>query len=241
MLTFSMADYEIPSLSESAASGSSELTQYEDFVQTELPRRVRSALNKWLDREMIPLEERLRPQLADMVRDIQLSLLEEFRTRNLGGDGASASAPSRSASPLLTAHADRVHESPEEGDGMFNDGMGFIELPAADTTMDTYDADMRLADGAASCQPEEPYRMAESPKSRSNFPSQMPFFEAWEKTQPEEAVFLPQDSGPIDTSWTGLDGDFGGSGPSVEDWASCWSSKVYLSQLSGTILPEDGS
>lgn len=243
MLTFSIADYEIPVLSESATSGSSELTQYEDFVQSELPRRVRSALNKWLDREMIPLEERLRPQLAEMVRDIQLTLLEEFRTQNLGGEGASAGTSSVLASPPSTAHADGVHNSPEEFDGVFSNELGFIDLPVLDTTTDASPAHMRprLAGDSVSYKPKEPHRMAESPKHPLNLPSEMPFFEGWEQDQTEESVFFLQDGGPIDTSWTGLDGDFGGSGPGVEDWATCWGSKAYVPRLSGSILPENGS
>lgn len=223
----STADYEIPTLSESAASGSSELTQYEDFVQAELPRRVRSALNEWLDREMIPLEERLRPQLADMVRDIQLSLLEEFRTRDIG----TTSAFSLPVSPPAIPQADDVHESPEEGDGEFSNGLDFGEACVADTTSDLCAAGIHCAGVSAPYLPKELCQVDESPEDHASFPSQMPFFEAWEMNQPNEIAFFTEAGEPVDTSWTRFDGEPGGTGRGVRDWASLWDNKTYGSGL----------
>lgn len=63
----------------------SELAQYEAFMRAQLPKRVRRELEKRIEQQMAPIEEHIKAQLVDIVRDLQLKLLEEFRKPNSPG------------------------------------------------------------------------------------------------------------------------------------------------------------
>ncbi|PSR88575.1 hypothetical protein BD289DRAFT_482075 [Coniella lustricola] len=75
--------YDIPALAESNSSKDngqpSELAQYEAFMRAQLPRRVRCELEQRIAQQLMPIEENLKAQLIDIVRDMQLRLLEEFK------------------------------------------------------------------------------------------------------------------------------------------------------------------
>ncbi|KKY37605.1 hypothetical protein UCDDA912_g02360 [Diaporthe ampelina] len=69
----------------SPASPASDLARYEEFLRRELPRRVRGELELRIDQELTPVEERLKRQLVDIVRDMQQRLFADFR--KLKGEG----------------------------------------------------------------------------------------------------------------------------------------------------------
>lgn len=65
----------------------SDIARYEEFLRRELPRRVRGELEVRIEQELSPVEESLKRQLVDIVRDMQQSLFADFR--KLQGDGSS--------------------------------------------------------------------------------------------------------------------------------------------------------
>ncbi|KAI3397829.1 hypothetical protein diail_10362 [Diaporthe ilicicola] len=69
-----------------AAGPASDIAQYEDFLRRELPRRVRGELEVRIEQELSPVEESLKRQLVDIVRDMQQRLFADFR--RLQGEGA---------------------------------------------------------------------------------------------------------------------------------------------------------
>lgn len=52
-------------------SPASDITRYEEFLRRELPRRVRGELEVRIEHELGPVEESLKHQLVDIVRDMQ--------------------------------------------------------------------------------------------------------------------------------------------------------------------------
>jgi hypothetical protein len=59
-------------------TASNELAHYERFLRRELPPAVRQELESAVEREFSPLEERLKSQLIDIVRDLQLQLFQSY-------------------------------------------------------------------------------------------------------------------------------------------------------------------
>ncbi|KAF2728720.1 hypothetical protein EJ04DRAFT_476937 [Polyplosphaeria fusca] len=59
-------------------SGSNEVARYEQFLRRELPAAVRRELENTVEREFTPLEERLKSQLIEIVRDVQLQLFQSY-------------------------------------------------------------------------------------------------------------------------------------------------------------------
>lgn len=57
---------------------SNELARYEQFLRRELPPAVRRELEIAVEREFYPMEERLKSQLVDIVRDLQLQLFQSY-------------------------------------------------------------------------------------------------------------------------------------------------------------------
>jgi hypothetical protein len=55
-----------------------ELSRYEQYLRRELPPAVRRELELALDRNLEPLEERLKAQLIEIVRDLQLQLFQSY-------------------------------------------------------------------------------------------------------------------------------------------------------------------
>lgn len=64
----------------------SDIARYEEFLRRELPRRVRGELEVRIEQELSPVEESLKRQLVDIVRDMQQTLFADFR--KLQGDGS---------------------------------------------------------------------------------------------------------------------------------------------------------
>lgn len=57
---------------------SNELAQYEQYLRRELPPAVRRELEIAVKKEFSPLEERLKSQLINIVRDLQLQLFQSY-------------------------------------------------------------------------------------------------------------------------------------------------------------------
>lgn len=55
------------------------MTEYENFLRHEMPDRVRHQLELRIEEALNPLEETLRGQIVDIVRDVQLELFQSFR------------------------------------------------------------------------------------------------------------------------------------------------------------------
>lgn len=72
-----------PAASPDAAE--SDIARYEEFLRRELPRRVRGELEVRIEAELSPVEESLKRQLVDIVRDMQQRLFADFR--RLQGEG----------------------------------------------------------------------------------------------------------------------------------------------------------
>lgn len=66
-------------LSNDPPAPSSELERYETYLRRELPGRVRRELETRIDQALSPLEDSLRSELIDIVRDLQLTLFEEYK------------------------------------------------------------------------------------------------------------------------------------------------------------------
>lgn len=77
-----------PSSAGAGAGGpaSSDIAHYEEFLRRELPRRVRGELEVRIEQALSPVEESLKRQLVDIVRDMQQRLFADFR-RLQGGEG----------------------------------------------------------------------------------------------------------------------------------------------------------
>lgn len=60
-------------------SPASDIARYEEFLRRELPRRVRGELEVRIEQELSPVEESLKRQLVDIVRDMQQRLFADFR------------------------------------------------------------------------------------------------------------------------------------------------------------------
>lgn len=220
---FSSPDYEIPALSESITSASSSgLVQYEDFVRSELPRRVRLELDRRLEQEWIPVEERLRSQLSDMMRDIQLTLLEEFRLRCARSNTESLPASTPSTHQPNGSTPQRLVNMRDFASTGTN-----ITATSATTSMDDrYIQDPILADCSASHQPVEGYKsQAATSRDYANLSTEMPIFGSWDTNQPED--FMVSRQGELETlSWTDNDGALGCFVPDVEDWARSWGTRA---------------
>lgn len=70
----------------SPAAQESDISRYEEFLRRELPRRVRGELEVRIEQELSPVEESLKRQLVDIVRDMQQRLFADFR--GLQGEAA---------------------------------------------------------------------------------------------------------------------------------------------------------
>lgn len=96
------------------SSDSDELAQYEQFLRRELPSAVRRELEQAVERQFIPLEEKLKSQLVEIVRDLQIQLFQAYSrcrgaearpTTNCTRAGPKTST-SESPNPSLTTDPD---------------------------------------------------------------------------------------------------------------------------------------
>lgn len=62
----------------STREAESAFDRYERYLRRELPRRVRQELEIRIDQALEPLEENLKSQIVDIVRDAQLALFQSF-------------------------------------------------------------------------------------------------------------------------------------------------------------------
>jgi hypothetical protein len=58
------------------------MVEYEAFLGREMPDRVRHRLELQIEDAWMPIEEALRGQIVDIVRDVQLELFQQFRSHN---------------------------------------------------------------------------------------------------------------------------------------------------------------
>lgn len=79
-------------------SPASDIARYEEFLRRELPRRVRGELEVRIEHELSPVEESLKRQLVDIVRDMQQRLFADFR--KLQGEGAPQTGETKSNEEL---------------------------------------------------------------------------------------------------------------------------------------------
>lgn len=71
------ADYEFGTASVPTPPGDP-LSEYENFLRQELPDRVRQQLEVRIENALYPVEEALRSQIVDIVRDMQLELFRSY-------------------------------------------------------------------------------------------------------------------------------------------------------------------
>lgn len=88
-------DYDYPGTADAEQNGSptSEFARYEEFLRRELPTRVRQQLEVRIEEALNPVEESLRGQIVDIVRDMQLQLFEMYKSSRTADAG---SGPNRS-------------------------------------------------------------------------------------------------------------------------------------------------
>ncbi|KAK1851388.1 hypothetical protein CCHR01_05965 [Colletotrichum chrysophilum] len=65
-----------------AGEAESAFARYERFLRRELPRKVRQELETRIEQALEPMEETLKSQIVDIVRDAQLSLFQSFVSSN---------------------------------------------------------------------------------------------------------------------------------------------------------------
>ncbi|KAM7215159.1 hypothetical protein V8F06_009477 [Rhypophila decipiens] len=87
---------------DTADQDTSELERYESFLRRELAVHVRRELEVRINETLFPLEESLRGQLVDIVRDVQLNLYEAYKASRAENDGlrANTEAPAGSGIDL---------------------------------------------------------------------------------------------------------------------------------------------
>ncbi|KAI1176104.1 hypothetical protein F4777DRAFT_286880 [Nemania sp. FL0916] len=66
------------------------MTEYDEYLQREMPVRVRQQLEVRVERALDPVEEALRGELVEIVRDVQLELFQLFRSTIPSIDGQEA-------------------------------------------------------------------------------------------------------------------------------------------------------
>jgi hypothetical protein len=64
------------------------LARYEQYLRRELPPAVRRELEYAVEREFSPIEEHLKSQLIDIVRDLQIQLFQTYTQTRLAASGA---------------------------------------------------------------------------------------------------------------------------------------------------------
>ncbi|PVH89196.1 hypothetical protein DL98DRAFT_97471 [Cadophora sp. DSE1049] len=77
-----------------ASRRDTEFSQYEQYLARELPRVVRQQLEDAFRAFARPLENELRSQLVDIVRDAQSTLFRSFRETNMSRGSSALSVPS---------------------------------------------------------------------------------------------------------------------------------------------------
>ncbi|KAL1861649.1 hypothetical protein Daus18300_008765 [Diaporthe australafricana] len=87
------------------------MTDYENFLQRELPLRVRGQLERRIEAELIPIEDRLRGQIVEIVRDTQIELFRLFKL-----SAQNRKAPEESMQHDEVSHTDLSHPPRQDSD-----------------------------------------------------------------------------------------------------------------------------
>lgn len=82
-----MIDYEYSSITDPShpSSPNQEFVRYEQFLRRELPSRVRLQLEVRIEERLSPVEEGLRSELVEIVREMQLQLFEIYKSSRTTG------------------------------------------------------------------------------------------------------------------------------------------------------------
>lgn len=175
-------------------------------------------LDRRLEQEWIPIEERLRSQLTDMMRDIQLTLLEEFRLRCARSTTESVPASTPSTNQPNGSTPQRLDNTIPEYASV---GTNMTATSATTSMEDRYTHGPPFTGCSASQQPLDGYKSGETSRGYT----EMPLFGSWDTAQPED--FMISRHGELETlNWTDNDGALGCFVPDVEDWARSWGTRA---------------
>ncbi|KAF7537478.1 hypothetical protein G7054_g3650 [Neopestalotiopsis clavispora] len=89
------------------------MTEYENFLRHEMPDRVRHQLELRIEEALNPLEETLRGQIVDIVRDVQLELFQSFRA-STGPTRPNGDSVQESASIEIDDNPDKSQDEERE-------------------------------------------------------------------------------------------------------------------------------
>ncbi len=112
-LTRDILDFEaIQDIEESTSPESTDLARYEAHLREELPRLVRLELERRMEFEIGPIEERVRAQLIEIIKDAQAKAFDSFRAIQTPAT-ATESTASRSDYDRRLEHMVPIPAAPE--------------------------------------------------------------------------------------------------------------------------------
>ncbi|KAK1984977.1 hypothetical protein LZ30DRAFT_709833 [Colletotrichum cereale] len=109
-------------------SPESEFSRYEQFLRRELPSHVQRQLELRIDERLNPIEESIRSELVDIIRDTQILLFNTYRSLRSATPQASGGEPVQDAG----ADAERVAHRDEESAQVEDDLRTFYQPPLMD-------------------------------------------------------------------------------------------------------------
>lgn len=154
-----------------------------------------------------------------MMRDIQLTLLEEFRLRCARSttESVPASTPSTNQPNGPTPQRQRLGTTEDYA----SVGTNINATSATASLDDRFIHDPPFAGCSASGQPLEGYKSVETSRDYT----EMPLFGSWDTTEQEDLMISRQ--GELETlNWNDDDGALGCFVPDVEDWARSWGTRA---------------
>ncbi|KAF9869566.1 hypothetical protein CkaCkLH20_12959 [Colletotrichum karsti] len=104
----------------------SSFTRYEHSLRRELPKKVRRELEARIDQALEPLEETLKSQIVDIVRDAQLSLFQSFISTNSDKNEKKPESKDAESSPMPEEH---VQPSSSRDQSEFDDLQAYRPEP----------------------------------------------------------------------------------------------------------------
>lgn len=157
-------------------SASAEFARYEEFLRRELPPLMRGELETRIEMAIDPIEETLRGQIVDIVRDLQLRLFQNYRESRLRQPSRELVPSSSSSRPPETdSRPDPERDTDESGldndlaaflpppdfPNFFDDFNGvFFDFPAEFNLQDSSDSGYRSGqnkpDSTDGCRPRDP-------------------------------------------------------------------------------------
>ncbi|KAI1323872.1 hypothetical protein F5Y16DRAFT_382503 [Xylariaceae sp. FL0255] len=123
------------------------MTEYEEYLERELPHRVRQQLEARIDQVLDPVEETMRGQLVDIVRDVQLDLFRLWRSSVRLPDGESHEVYSQPNTEV------GIQEQQEQ---IAEPGPSTLEISADGTSPERHDDSWDVENDLAAWRP-EPY------------------------------------------------------------------------------------